>query len=114
MKKYLVFIIIPLMLCVNAHAKWKYKSGDIVEGEVVFSKKDAFKLPPGKFTVALNTKEKEFKDLLVYQLDEKSGILRWSIHFYATGSTQWQWWNPPKYCDRTNVYFIKTFKGNKN
>ena len=57
--------------------------------------------------VALNTREREFKDLLVYQIDEKSGLLRWSIHFYATGRTEWGWWNPPKFCKRTNVYFIK-------
>ena len=44
----------------------KYKSGDIVEGEVVFGKKDTFLLPPGKFVVAVNSREKEFKDLLVF------------------------------------------------
>ncbi|MBL4593363.1 MAG: hypothetical protein JKX68_06050, partial [Flavobacteriales bacterium] len=25
----------------------------------------------------------------------------------ATGNTQWEWWNPSKFCERTNVYFIK-------
>jgi len=97
----------------NAHTKWNYQSGDIVQGEVVFSKKDTFKLPPGEFIVALNSREKEFKHLLVYQLDKKSGYVRWVINFYATGHTQWQWWNPGKFCDRTNVYFIKKSKGNK-
>ena len=110
-------IILILIVLVNtstfALAKWKYKPGDIVEGEVVFSKKDSFKLPPGKFIVAINSKENEFKDLMVYQIDEKSGFLRWSIHFFATGSTQWEWWNPPKFCDRTNVYFIKKKIANK-
>ena len=101
------------MFQTNAHTKWNYQSGDIVQGEVVFSKKDTFKLPPGEFIVALNSREKEFKHLLVYQLDKKSGYVRWVINFYATGHTQWQWWNPGKFCDRTNVYFIKKSKGNK-
>ena len=114
MRKYGILIIISLLLFTNANAKWKYNPGDIVEGEVVFGKKDTFKLPPGKFKVALNTREKEFKDLLVYQIDEKSGLVRWSIHFFATGGTQWVSWNPPKFCERTNVYFIKKFRGNKN
>ena len=113
MKKYGILIVISLLLFTNANAKWKYNPGDIVEGEVVFGKKDSFKLPPGKFKVALNSREREFKDLLVYQIDEKSGLLRWSIHFYATGSTEWGWWNMPKFCDRTNVYFIQKAKGNK-
>ena len=101
------------MFQTNAHTKWNYQSGEIVQGEVVFSKKDKFKLPPGEFIVALNSREKEFKHLLVYQLDKKSGYVRWVINFYATGHTQWQWWNPGKFCDRTNVYFIKKSKGNK-
>ena len=113
MRKYLFFIIFSLLFQTNAHTKWNYQSGDIVQGEVVFSKKDTFKLPPGEFIVALNSREKEFKHLLVYQLDNKSGYVRWVINFYATGHTQWQWWNPGKFCDRTNVYFIKKSKGNK-
>jgi hypothetical protein len=113
MKKYLFFIIFSLLFQTNAHTKWNYQTGDIVQGEVVFSKKDKFKLPPGEFFVALNSREKEFKDLLVYQLDKKSGYVRWVIHFYATGNTQWEWWNPPDFCDRTNVYFIKKIKANK-
>ena len=113
MRKYLFFIIFSLLFQTNAHTKWNYQSGEIVQGEVVFSKKDTFKLPPGEFIVALNSREKEFKHLLVYQLDKKSGYVRWVINFYATGHTQWQWWNPGKFCDRTNVYFIKKSKGNK-
>ena len=113
MRKYLFFIIFSLLFQTNAHTKWNYQSGDIVQGEVVFSKKDTFKLPPGEFIVALNSREKEFKHLLVYQLDKKSGYVRWVINFYATGHTKWQWWNPGKFCDRTNVYFIKKSKGNK-
>ena len=107
MKKYLTLIIISLILCTNSYAKWKYKPGDIVNGEVFFGKKDSFKLPPGEFVVAVNSREKEFKNLMLYQIDEKSGYTRWSIHFFATGSTQWEWWNPPKFCERTNVYFIQ-------
>lgn len=113
MRKYFFFIIFSLLFQTNAHTKWNYQTGDIVQGEVVFSKKDKFKLPPGEFFVALNSREKEFKDLLVYQLDKKSGYVRWVIHFYATGNTQWEWWNPPDFCDRTNVYFIKKIKANK-
>ena len=112
-KKYLTLIIISLLLCTNAYAKWKYKPGDVVRGEVVFSKKDSFKLPPGEFIVALNSREKEFNDLMLYQIDEKSGVVRWGIHFFATGSTQWEWWNPPKFCERTNVYFIQKKIANK-
>ena len=113
MKKFLTLIIISLLLCTNVYAKWKYKSGDIVQGEVVFGKKDSFKLPPGEFIVGVNAREKEFKDLMVYQIDEKSGYVRWAIRFFATGHTEWGWWNPPKFCDRTNVYFIQKKKGNK-
>ena len=113
MKKYVTLIIISILLCTNAYAKWRYNPGDIVEGEVIFGKKDAFKLPPGKFKVAINSREREFKDLLVYQIDEKSGLLRWSIHFYATGRTKWEWWNPPEFCERTNVYFIQKKIANK-
>ena len=109
-----ILIIIYLALFTNANANWKYNPGDIVEGEVVFGKKNAFKLPPGKFKVAINSTEQEFKNLLVYQIDEKSGLLRWAIHFYATGQSKWEWWNPPEFCERTNVYFIEKFKGNKN
>ena len=75
MKKYLTLIIISLLLCSNVYAKWKYKPGDIVEGEVVFGKKDAFLLPPGKFVVAVNSREKEFKDLMLYQIDNETGYL---------------------------------------
>ena len=113
MKKYLSLIIISLLLCTNVNAKWKYNPGDIVEGDVVYGKKDFFKLPPGKFVVGLKSKEREFKDIMLYQIDEKSGYVRWAIHFFATGNTQWEWWNPPKFCKRTNVYFIQKKIGNK-
>ena len=113
MKKYLFLIIISLLLCTNVNAKWKYNPGDIVEGDVVYGKKDFFKLPPGKFVVGLKAKQREFKDIMLYQIDEKSGYVRWAIHFFATGNTQWEWWNPPKFCKRTNVYFIQKKIGNK-
>lgn len=113
MKKLLTLLFISLLLCVNAYAKWKYDPGDIVEGEVVFGKKDSFKLPPGKFVVAVKSRNREFKNLMLYQTDEKSGTTRWAIHFFATGQTEWGWWNPPEFCDRTNVYFIQKKKGNK-
>lgn len=113
MKKYLFLIIISLLLCSQVNAKWKYNPGDIVEGDVVYGKRDFFKLPPGKFVVGLNSRENEFKDIMLYQIDEKSGYLRWAVHFYATGNTKWEWWNPPKFCKRTNVYFIQKKIGNK-
>jgi len=113
MKRYAILIIISLLLFTNANAKWKYKPGDLVQGEVVFGTKDSFKLPPGEFIVAVNSREKEFKDLKLYQFDENSGVIRWSIHFFATGRTQWEWWNPPKFCERTNVYFIQKKIANK-
>ena len=103
-----------LLFSTNAFAKWEYSVGDIVQNEILFGKREEFKLPPGKFTVGVVAKEREFRDIMLYQIDEKSGYLRWAIHFYATGNTQWDYWNPPKFCDRTNVYFIKKFKGNKS
>ncbi len=113
MKKYIILIFISLLIFSKANAKWKYKIGDIVQGEVIFSKKDTFKLPPGEFIVAVNLKVKEFNNLMLYQIDGKSGYTRWAIHFVATGNTEWGWWNPPKFCDRTNVYFYKKVKANK-
>ena len=102
-----------LLFSTNAFAKWKYNVGDIVQNEILFGKREKFKLPPGKFTVGVVAKEREFRDIMLYQVDEKSGYLRWAIDFFATGNTKWDYWNPPEFCDRTNVYFIKKFKGNK-
>ena len=114
MKKIILIISILLFLGTNAFAKWEYNQGDIVQGEVIFGKKDTFKLPPGEFFVALVTREREFHDMMLYQIDKNSGYVRWGIHLYATGNTEWGWWNMPKFCTRTNVYFIKAYKGNKN
>ena len=36
---------------------------------------------------------------LGYQIDKNSGYLRWAIHLYATGNTEWGWWNMPKFCN---------------
>lgn len=114
MNRFFLLIIVSLLFFTDTYAKWKYNSGDTVEGEVVFGSKDAFLLPPGKFIVAINSREREFKDLALYQIDEKTGYTRWVIHLYGTGKTKWEWWNPPKFCERTNVYFIKNKKGNKS
>ena len=96
----------------NSFAKWKYKPGDIVQGEVIYGKKDTFKLPPGEFIVGVNHKKQEFKSLMLYQIDEKSGYVRWAISLLATGSTQWDYWPSPDWCKRTNVYFIQKKIGN--
>ena len=72
MKRYVTLIIISLLLFTNANAKWKYKPGDIVEGEVVFGKKDAFLLPPGKFVVGVTARQKEFKNLFCTKSKFKS------------------------------------------
>lgn len=114
MRKIISLIIFCLLIPNIVFAKWKYNVGDIVQNEVVFGVRDKFKLPPGQFTIGIIASEKEFKDIMLYQIDKKSGYLRWAIHFYATGSTKWAYWNPPKFCERTNVYFIKKFKGNQN
>ena len=113
MKKIILIISIFLLLGTNAFAKFMYNVGDKVQNEVIFGKKDSFKLPSGEFTVGVVHREREFKKIMLYQIDKNSGFVRWAIIFYATGNTQWGWWNPPKFCDRTNVYFIKKKKGNK-
>ena len=99
MKKIYIIIIFSLLFSTNAFAKWNYNVGDVVQNEVFFGKKEKYKLPPGKFIVGVVAREKEFKDIMLYQIDEDSGYLRWAIHFYATGSTKWDYWNPPKFCD---------------
>ena len=113
-KKTLLLLTIFFFVTSEAFAKWKYSPGDVVENEVIFGSKDRFLLPPGKFFVGLVERENEFKDLMLYQIDKESGYVRWAIHFYATGNTQWEWWNQPDFCKRTNVYFIKKAKGNKS
>ena len=111
--KFLSIIFILICSTSVAFSKWKYNPGDIVQGEIIFGKKDKFKLPPGEFTVGVVHREQEFKEIILYQVDDNSGFVRWALHFYATGRTKWEWWNPPQFCDRTNVYFIKQVKANK-
>ena len=114
MKKiFIAFIILfPLLITQVSASKFNYQVGSVVENEVIFGKKDRFPLPPGKFTVAVTHRKNEFKDIMLYQVD-KNNTLMWAIQLYATGNTEWQWWNAPKFCERTNVYFIKKKKGNK-
>ena len=64
-------------------------------------------MPPGEFTVAVIKGSKEFRDVMLHQIDEKSGTVRWAVSIYATGNTQWKWWNPSEFCKRSDVYFIK-------
>ena len=108
MKKLLGILVLGLLLSENAYAGEynPYKVGDIVENEVVCGKGDKFPLPPGKFTVSVIHKKKEFYDMMLYQYDE-SGVVRWAVNVMGTGTTQWEYWNPPDCCKRTNVYFIK-------
>ncbi len=114
MKKISGILLLSLFLSMSAYAaKYSAKVGDIIEDEITFGKKDKFPLPPGKFTVAVIKKYKEFTNILLNQVDKKSGVVRWSISIYATGISKWEWWNPPDFCKRTNVYFIKKKLGNK-
>ena len=114
MKKLLAILVLGLLLSGNAYAgKYNpYKVGDIIENEVVFGKRDKFPLPPGKFTVGVIHKKQEFNDIMLYQEDE-NGVVRWAVQVMGTGSTQWESWKAPKWCKRTNVYFIKKKIGNK-
>jgi len=116
MKKLLVIIVLGLLMSVNAHTapKFSAKVGDIVENEVSFGKRDKFPLPPGKFTVGVIKKTKEFTDVMLHQIDEKSGAVRWAVSLYATGNTQWESWNLSKFCKRTNIYFIKNKRSSKS
>tara|TARA_B100000029_G_scaffold240410_1_gene237591 strand:- start:1036 stop:1914 length:879 start_codon:yes stop_codon:yes gene_type:complete len=114
MKKIFISLIIlfPLLITQVSASKFNYQVGSVVESEVIFGKKDKFPLPPGKFKVAVIHRKNEFKDIMLYQVD-KNNTLIWAIQLYATGNTEWHWWNAPKFCERTNVYFIKKKKGNK-
>ena len=114
MKHKLYLILFILLFSTQAFAvKFSHKVGDVVENEVYFGKNIKFPLPPGKFTVGVIHKSKEFRDVMLVQVDEDTGVVRWTIQVMATGNTQWEWWNPGKMCKRTNVYFIKKKIGNK-
>ena len=107
-----IALLFTLLITQASASKFNYQVGSVVENEVVFGKKDKFPLPPGKFTVAVTHRKNEFKDIMLHQVDENNKLV-WAIHIFATGHTEWQWWNPAKFCERTNVYFIKTKIGNK-
>ncbi len=111
--KFLSIIFILICSTSIAFSKWKYNPGDIVQGEIIFGNKDKFKLPPGEFTVGIVSREQEFKDIMLYQVDDNSGFIRWALHLYATGRTKWDSWSQSKWCERTNVYFIKQVRANK-
>jgi len=115
MKKILGILFLGLLLSVDAYAapKFSAKVGDIVENEVSFGKRNKFPLPPGEFTVGVIKGTKEFRDVILHQIDEKSGTVRWAVSIYATGNTQWKWWNPSEFCKRSDVYFIKKKLANK-
>jgi len=114
MKKILGIVVLGLLMSANVYAapKFSAKVGDIVENEVSFGKYDKFPLPPGEFTVSVIKRSKRFRDVMLHQIDEKTGTVRWEINIYATGRGE-GWWNAPDFCKRTNIYFIKKKIGNK-
>ena len=114
MKKFLGIVILAFFISTNVFAvKFSHEVGEVVENEAYFGKKIKFPLPSGKFTVAVIHKKKEFRDVMLYQIDEKTGYVRWAVQLMATGRTQWEWWNPGDMCKRTNIYFYKNKLGNK-
>lgn len=113
MKIFIKFVVIFSFLISNAIAvKFSHKVGDIVENEVFFGKRIKFPLPPGKFKVAVVHKSGDFRDAMLYQIDQETGKTRWAIQFAATGNTQWEGWQTTEMCDRKDVYFVKVKKGN--
>ena len=62
MKKILGIVVLGLLMSANVYAapNFSAKVGDVVENEVMFGKRDKFPLPPGKFTVGVIGKNKEF------------------------------------------------------
>ena len=114
LSKFFSILTFIVFITSNAFAvKFSHSPGDVVENVVFFGKRIAFPLPPGKFRVALVKKSDDYRDVALYQVDENTGSTRWAVILTATGTTQWEWWNPSKWCDRTNVYFIKVKKANK-
>lgn len=88
------------------------KVGNVVENEVSIGS-DKFPLPPGKFTVALYKKWLDFKNVILIQTDEETGVIKWKIKLTATGNTDQKnsSWVPSKMCDQTDSYFLKANKG---
>ena len=97
------------MFQTNAHTKWNYQSGDIVQGEVVFSKKDTFKLPPGEFIVALNSREKESLVIECYLLNRgsKENTLKDYVEANNLTLSSDVYWYVIENFDNNYVIFIK-------
>lgn len=106
-------IIFILFFCNQSYAKkFSVKEGDILENEVSFGK-NKFPLPPGKFKVAISKKWLDFRNLLLIQTDEDTGVIKWKIKLMATGSTNEKnsSWVPSKMCDEKDNYYLKANKG---
>jgi hypothetical protein len=115
MKKKIFLIFFALLFSTQVFAaKFSAREGEIVENEVSFGK-DKFPLPPGKFTVAVIKKWTHFRDVLLVQIDEDTGVVRWKIKLMATGLTNEKYseWVSSEMCDESNRYFIKVKKGSK-
>ena len=113
MLRILIVIFLSLLLNINAYAsKFSAKQGDTVENEVSFGN-DKFPLPEGKFLVAIVSKWLDFRDVLLVQIDEDTGIIRWKIKLTATGnkSEKYSAWLPGPMCKLNTGYFIKVKKG---
>jgi hypothetical protein len=115
MIKVLSIVILSLLLNINAYgSKFSAKEGDTVEKQVSFGN-DKFPLPPGKFLVAVSSKWQDFRDVLLVQIDEDTGIIRWKIKLTATGnkSELYSTWIPGPMCDLKAGYFLKVKKGSQ-
>ena len=117
MKKILIIIFLGLVFSSSSYAtKFSAKVGDVVQGEVSFGKKDKFPLPPGEFTVVGIKKWKKFRDVILLQLDEETGVVKWKIKLAATGNTydKYDSWVLSPVCDNnSDVYLLKSKKGNE-
>ena len=83
MIRILSVVFLSLLLSINSYAsKFSAKQGETVENEIYFGK-NKFPLPPGKFLVAAYKKWLDFKDILLVQIDEETGIIRWKIKLTA-------------------------------
>jgi hypothetical protein len=115
MIRILSVVFLSLLLSINSYAsKFSAKQGDTVENEIYFGK-NKFPLPPGKFLVAAYKKWLDFKDVLLVQIDEDTGIIRWKIKLTATGnkSEKYSTWLPGQICDLKTGYFLKVKKGSQ-
>jgi len=113
MIRLLAVVFLSLFLSINSYAsKFSAKLGDTVENEVSFGQ-DKFPLPSGKFLVAALKKWQDFRDVLLVQIDEDTGIIRWKIKLTATGnkSEKYSTWLPGQMCNLTTGYFLKVKKG---